>query len=125
VLVRTIDKSKLVDAMALVTCGAGRAAIGPPPAVSLRPRVVALIFIINVPIGFLGFFLVNRFVNVRAGRQSDFVGMALVVAVAGLAFGTSVLGPVFCRGRRARADRARGGGGIAYVSMRGGRRPPS
>jgi EmrB/QacA subfamily drug resistance transporter len=98
VLVRTIDKSKLVDAMALVTMPA---LVGPligPPLGGFITTYASWpwIFIINVPIGFLGFFLVSRFVeNVRAEAPDpfDFIGMALVgAAVAGLAFGSSVLG---------------------------------
>jgi len=98
VLVRTIDKSKLVDAMALVTMPALIGPlIGPPLGGAITTYASwPWIFIINVPIGFLGFFLVSRFVeNVRAEAPDpfDFVGMALVaVAVAGLAFGSSVLG---------------------------------
>ena len=98
VLVRTIDKSKLVDAMALVTMPA---LVGPligPPLGGFITTYASWpwIFIINVPIGFLGFFLVSCFVeNVRAEAPDpfDFIGMALVgAAVAGLAFGSSVLG---------------------------------
>ncbi|MEZ5890762.1 MAG: DHA2 family efflux MFS transporter permease subunit [Xanthobacteraceae bacterium] len=98
VLVRTIDKSKLVDAMALVTMPAlVGPLIGPPLGGSITTYASwPWIFIINVPIGFLGFFMVSRFVeNVRAEAPDpfDFIGMALVgVAVAGLAFGSSVLG---------------------------------
>jgi EmrB/QacA subfamily drug resistance transporter len=98
VLLRTVDKSKLVDAMALVTMPA---LVGPllgPPLGGFITTYASWhwIFIINVPIGFLGFLLVSRYVeNVRAEAPDpfDFIGMALVgVAVAGLAFGSSVLG---------------------------------
>jgi EmrB/QacA subfamily drug resistance transporter len=98
VLLRTVDKSRLVDAMALVTMPA---LVGPllgPPLGGFITTYASWhwIFLINVPIGFFGFLLVSRFVeNVRAEVPDpfDFIGMALVgVAVAGLAFGTSVLG---------------------------------
>jgi MFS family permease len=98
VLVRTVEKSKLVDAMALVTMPA---LIGPllgPPLGGFITTYASWhwIFIINVPIGVLGFFLVTRYVeNVRAEAPDpfDFIGMALVgLAVTGLAFGSSVAG---------------------------------
>jgi EmrB/QacA subfamily drug resistance transporter len=98
VLLRTVEKSKLVDAMALVTMPA---LIGPllgPPLGGFITTYASWhwIFIINVPIGVLGFFLVTRFVeNVRAETPDpfDFIGMALVgLAVTGLAFGSSVAG---------------------------------
>jgi MFS family permease len=54
------------------------------------------IFLINLPIGLLGIFLVTRFVeNVRADKVEpfDFVGMTLVgLGVGGLAFGLTVTG---------------------------------
>ncbi len=98
VLLRTVDKSRLVDAMALVTMPA---LVGPllgPPLGGFITTYASWhwIFLINVPIGCFGFLLVSRFVeNVRAEVPDpfDFIGMALVgVAVTGLAFGTSVLG---------------------------------
>ncbi|MEZ5788001.1 MAG: DHA2 family efflux MFS transporter permease subunit [Xanthobacteraceae bacterium] len=98
VLVRTVEKSKLIDAMALVTIPA---LVGPmvgPPLGGFITTYASWhwIFIINVPIGALGFFLVTRFVeNVRAEAPDpfDFIGMALAgIAVTGLAFGLSVLG---------------------------------
>jgi EmrB/QacA subfamily drug resistance transporter len=98
VLVRTVEKSKLIDAMALVTMPA---LVGPMVGPPLGGFITTYfswhwIFIINVPIGALGFFLVTRFVeNVRAEVPDpfDFIGMALAgIAVTGLAFGLSVLG---------------------------------
>ena len=98
VLMRTIEKSKLIDAMALVTMPA---LVGPMVGPPLGGFITTYfswhwIFIINVPIGALGFFLVTRFVeNVRAEVPDpfDFIGMVLAgLAVTGLAFGLSVLG---------------------------------
>jgi EmrB/QacA subfamily drug resistance transporter len=98
VLVRTVEKSRLVDAMALVTMPALVGPLVGPPLGGFITTYASWhwIFIINVPIGALGFLLVSWFVeNVRAEAPDpfDFLGMALVaVAVAGLAFGSSVLG---------------------------------
>ena len=70
VLIRTVEKSKLVDAMALVTMPA---LIGPllgPPLGGFITTYASWhwIFIINVPIGIVGFVLVTRYVeNVRGG----------------------------------------------------------
>jgi len=98
VLMRTVEKSKLIDAMALV---AMPALVGPMVGPPLGGFITTYfswhwIFIINVPIGALGFFLVTRFVeNVRAEAPDpfDFIGMVLAgTAVTGLAFGLSVLG---------------------------------
>ncbi len=98
VLLRTIDKSKLVDAMAWVTMPALIGPLAGPPLGGFIATYLTWhwIFFINVPIGLLGFVLVSRYVeNVRdeLADPFDFVGMALVAtAVAGLAFGLSVLG---------------------------------
>jgi EmrB/QacA subfamily drug resistance transporter len=98
VLIRTVEKSKLVDAMALVTLPA---LIGPllgPPLGGFITTYASWhwIFIINVPIGIVGFVLVTRYVeNVRAEVPDpfDFIGMVLVgVGIGGLAFGMTVLG---------------------------------
>jgi EmrB/QacA subfamily drug resistance transporter len=98
VLIRTVEKSKLVDAMALVTLPA---LVGPmlgPPLGGFITTYASWhwIFIINVPIGIVGIGLVTRYVeNVRAEAPDpfDFVGMVLVgTGVGGLAFGMTVLG---------------------------------
>ena len=96
VLIRSVDKSQLVDAMTLVTIPA---LIGPllgPPLGGFITTFASWhwIFIINVPIGIVGFVLVTRFVeNVRAEvpEPFDFTGMALVaLGIGGLAFGCTV-----------------------------------
>lgn len=97
VLVRSVDKSRLVDAMALVTLPA---LIGPllgPPLGGFITTYASWhwIFFINVPIGIVGFVLVSRFVeNVRAEVPDpfDFTGMTLVaLGIGGLAFGATVI----------------------------------
>ena len=104
VLIRTVAKSDLVRAMALMTTPA---LIGPmigPPLGGFITTYASWhwIFIINVPIGVIGFALVTRFVeNVRGELRApfDFVGMVLVgLGVGGLAFGASVLGLDFLPG---------------------------
>ncbi|CAL8981817.1 putative transport protein HsrA [Rhodoplanes serenus] len=97
VLIRAVDKSKLVDAMALVTLPA---LIGPllgPPLGGFLTTYASWhwIFFINVPIGIIGFVLVTKFVdNVKAEVPDPFdtVGMALVaLGIGGLAFGSTVI----------------------------------
>ena len=98
ILVRTVSRTELVRAMALMTTPA---VIGPllgPPLGGFITTYLSWhwIFFINVPIGMIGFVLVQRYVeNVRGEEQArfDFVGMILVgIGVGGLAFGASVLG---------------------------------
>jgi MFS family permease len=98
ILVRTVSRTELVRAMALMTTPA---VIGPllgPPLGGFITTYLSWhwIFFINLPIGMIGFVLVQRFVeNVRGEEQArfDFVGMILVgIGVGGLAFGASVLG---------------------------------
>jgi len=98
VLIRTVGRQNLVDAMALLTTPA---LIGPmlgPPLGGFITTYATWhwIFLINLPIGLVGIFLVTRFVeNVRADKVEpfDFVGMTLVgLGVGGLAFGLTVTG---------------------------------
>jgi EmrB/QacA subfamily drug resistance transporter len=98
VLIRTVGRQNLVDAMSLLTMPA---LIGPmlgPPLGGFITTYATWhwIFLINLPIGLLGIFLVTRFVeNVRGDTVEpfDFVGMTLVgLGVGGLAFGLTVTG---------------------------------
>jgi EmrB/QacA subfamily drug resistance transporter len=98
VLVRTIDRRELVNAMAWVSIPA---MIGPllgPPLGGFITTYATWhwIFLINVPMGLLGIALVTRYIeNIRAEvpEQFDFPGMILSsIAVAGLTFGLSVAG---------------------------------
>jgi len=98
VLVRSVDKTALVDAMAWVSMPA---LIGPvlgPPLGGFITTYASWhwIFLINVPMGLLGIALATRFIDdVRAGTSDpfDLVGMVLAGAgLAGLAFGLSVAG---------------------------------
>ena len=98
VLVRTISKRELVNAMAWVTTPA---LIGPvlgPPVGGFITTYASWhwIFIINVPIGLIGIVLATRFIeDLRAEQHErfDMVGMVLAgLGIAGVAFGLSVLG---------------------------------
>jgi EmrB/QacA subfamily drug resistance transporter len=98
ILIRSVDKRALVDAMALVTMPA---LVGPmlgPPVGGFITTYFTWhwIFLINLPIGLLGIALISRYIdNVRAEEHPpfDFIGMALSgIGVAGLAFGLSVAG---------------------------------
>jgi EmrB/QacA subfamily drug resistance transporter len=98
VLIRTVGRQNLVDAMSLLTMPA---LIGPmlgPPLGGFITTYATWhwIFLINLPIGLLGIFLVTRFVeNVRGDTVEpfDFLGMTLVgLGVGGLAFGLTVTG---------------------------------
>ncbi len=98
VLVRTVDRRELVNAMAWVSIPA---MIGPllgPPLGGFITTYASWhwIFLVNVPIGLLGIVLVTRYIeNVKAEipERFDFLGMVLSgAAVAGLTFGLSVAG---------------------------------
>jgi EmrB/QacA subfamily drug resistance transporter len=98
VLVRTISRRELVNAMAWVTTPA---LIGPvlgPPIGGFITTYATWhwIFIINVPIGLLGVVLATRYIeDVRADKHErfDVVGMILAgLGIAGVAFGLSILG---------------------------------
>jgi EmrB/QacA subfamily drug resistance transporter len=98
VLVRTIDRRALVDAMALVTIPALVGPVIGPPVGGFITTYASWhwIFLINVPIGLIGIVLVTRFIeDIRAEEPErfDFTGMVLAgTGVAGLAFGLSVAG---------------------------------
>jgi EmrB/QacA subfamily drug resistance transporter len=98
VLVRTIERRELVNAMAWVSIPA---MIGPllgPPLGGFITTYASWhwIFLINVPMGLVGIFLVLRYIeNIRAEvrERFDAIGMVLSgIAVAGLTFGLSVAG---------------------------------
>jgi len=98
VLLRTVDKRALVDAMALVAMPAMIGPITGPPLGGFITTYASWhwIFIINVPMGLLGIALVLRYiedVHIAMRDPFDLAGMVLAaISVAGLAFGCSVLG---------------------------------
>jgi EmrB/QacA subfamily drug resistance transporter len=101
ILVRSIDKHLLVNAMSLVTIPALVGPICGPPLGGFMTTFASWhwIFLINVPIGLVGFALVSRFIpNVYAEQQDPFDVPGFILsglAIAGLAFGLSALGLEF------------------------------
>lgn len=98
VLLRSIDKSALVNAMAWVTVPA---LIGPvigPPLGGFITTYFSWhwIFLINIPIGCLGIYLALRHIDpIRSENPErfDLVGLVLAgIGLAGIAFGLSVAG---------------------------------
>ncbi len=101
IMVRSIDKRRLLNAMALVTIPALIGPICGPPLGGFITTYASWhwIFLINVPIGLVGIALASRFIpNIRVERPDpfDYVGFLLAgCAIAGLAFGLSALGLEF------------------------------
>jgi EmrB/QacA subfamily drug resistance transporter len=101
ILVRSIDKRLLVNAMSLVTIPALIGPICGPPLGGFITTFASWhwIFLINVPIGLVGIALVSRFIpNVYAEQQDPFDVLGVILsglAIAGLAFGLSALGLEF------------------------------
>jgi EmrB/QacA subfamily drug resistance transporter len=98
VLVRSISKRDLVNAMAWVTTPALIGPVMGPPVGGFISTYATWhwIFIINVPIGLIGIALATKYVeDVRAEHHEPFdvLGMALAgLGIAGIAFGLSVAG---------------------------------
>ena len=101
IMVRSIDKRRLLNAMALVTIPALIGPICGPPLGGFITTYASWhwIFLINVPIGIVGMALASRFIaNIRVERPDpfDFIGFLLSGgAIAGLAFGLSAMGLEF------------------------------
>jgi EmrB/QacA subfamily drug resistance transporter len=101
ILVRSIDKRLLVNAMSLVTIPALVGPICGPPLGGFITTYASWhwIFIINVPIGLIGLAMAARFIaNVAVEKPApfDFVGFVLSgLGIGGLAFGLSVMGLEF------------------------------
>ena len=98
VLLRSIDKSALVNAMAWVTVPA---LIGPvigPPLGGFITTYFSWhwIFLINIPIGLLGIFMALRYIDpIRSEdpERFDLYGLVLAgIGLGGIAFGLSVAG---------------------------------
>ena len=101
ILVRSIDKRLLVDAMSMVTIPALIGPICGPPLGGFITTYASWhwIFIINVPIGLLGLAMATRYIaDTQAERPAPFdvVGFILSgLGIGGLAFGLSVMGLEF------------------------------
>src|ERR1700720_1773962 len=101
IMVRSVDKQQLLNAMSLVTIPALIGPICGPPLGGFITTYASWhwIFLINVPIGLVGIALASRFIpNIRVERPDpfDYVGFLLSgCAIAGLAFGLSAMGLEF------------------------------
>jgi EmrB/QacA subfamily drug resistance transporter len=98
VLLRSIDKSKLVNAMAWVTVPALVGPVIGPPLGGFITTYFSWhwIFLINIPIGLLGIFMALRYIDPIKSEDPerfDLYGMILAgIGLAGIAFGLSVAG---------------------------------
>src|ERR1700745_4032585 len=98
VLLRTIDKSALVNAMAWVTVPALIGPVVGPPLGGFITTYFSWhwIFLINIPIGLLGIFMALRYIDpVRSDKPERFDLYGLVLAgigLGGIAFGLSIAG---------------------------------
>jgi EmrB/QacA subfamily drug resistance transporter len=98
VLLRSIDKSALVSAMAWVTVPALVGPVVGPPLGGFITTYFSWhwIFLINIPVGLIGIVLAQRYIDpIRSENPErfDLYGMVLAgVGVGGIAFGLSVAG---------------------------------
>jgi EmrB/QacA subfamily drug resistance transporter len=98
VLLRSIDKSALVNAMAWVTVPAlVGPVIGPPLGGFITTYLTwHWIFLINIPIGLLGIFMALRYIDpIRSEdpERFDLYGLVLAgIGLGGIAFGLSIAG---------------------------------
>jgi EmrB/QacA subfamily drug resistance transporter len=101
ILVRSIDKQSLLNAMSVVTMPALIGPICGPPLGGFITTYASWhwIFLINVPIGLLGIALATRYIpdiTVERPDPFDFVGFVLSgLGIGGLAFGLSAMGLEF------------------------------
>jgi EmrB/QacA subfamily drug resistance transporter len=98
VLVRSIDKRRLVDAMAWVSIPALVGPVLGPPLGGFITTFLTWhwIFLINIPIGLIGIALASRYIeNFRAETREPFDGIGMLLAglgIAGVAFGLTTIG---------------------------------
>ena len=98
VLIRSVDKRALIDAMAWVSMPALVGPVMGPPLGGFITTYASWhwIFLINVPMGLIGILLATRYiedVRVETDHRFDLVGMILAGAgIGGMAFGLSVAG---------------------------------
>ena len=101
ILVRSIDKQLLLNAMSLLTIPALIGPICGPPLGGFITTYASWhwIFIINVPIGLIGIVAASYFIaNVRVERHDPFDLLGFILsglAIGGLAFGLSIMGLEF------------------------------
>ena len=98
VLVRSIDKRRLVDAMAWVSIPALVGPVLGPPLGGFITTFLSWhwIFLINIPIGLVGIVLASRYIeNFRAETREPFDAAGMLLAglgIAGVAFGLTTIG---------------------------------
>src|SRR6202161_659716 len=98
VLLRSIDKSALVNAMAWVTVPALVGPVIGPPLGGFITTYLSWhwIFLINIPIGLLGIFMALRYIDpIRSEdpERFDLYGLVLAgIGLGGIAFGLSIAG---------------------------------
>ncbi|GEC14818.1 MFS transporter [Nitrobacter winogradskyi] len=98
VLLRSIDKSALVSAMAWVTIPALIGPVVGPPLGGFITTYFSWhwIFLINIPVGLIGIFMAQRYIDPIGSdnpERFDLYGMMLAgLGVGGIAFGLSVAG---------------------------------
>ena len=98
VLLRSIDKSALVNAMAWVTVPALVGPVIGPPLGGFITTYFSWhwIFLINIPIGLLGIFMAMRYIDLIRSEEPerfDLYGLVLAgIGLGGIAFGLSVAG---------------------------------
>jgi MFS family permease len=103
VLLRSIDKSALVNAMAWVTVPALVGPVIGPPLGGFITTYFSWhwIFLINIPIGLLGIFMALRYIDpIRSEdpERFDLYGLVLAgIGLGGIAFGSRA--SICCRGR--------------------------
>src|SRR5215210_3283529 len=98
VLVRTVDRRELINAMAWVSIPAMIGPLMGPPLGGFITTYFSWhwIFLINVPIGLLGIFMAMKYIDPirsEAPERFDLYGLVLAgIGLAGIAFGLSVAG---------------------------------
>jgi EmrB/QacA subfamily drug resistance transporter len=130
ILVRSVDKRELINAMVWVTLPA---LIGPllgPPLGGFITTFISWhwIFLINIPMGILGIALATIFIeDIRSQKPAPFDAAGMLLAafgIGGLAFGASVLGLDFLP-LSAALGLMLGGGAASFLYVLHARRTPA
>jgi EmrB/QacA subfamily drug resistance transporter len=96
IILRSVDKSKLLNAMSFMSIPGLAGPLFGPPLGGLIVTVTTWhwIFLVNIPIGLLGIVMVNKYIpdiKVERAERFDIVGMLLIgLGLGGLAFGLSL-----------------------------------
>lgn len=96
IILRSVDKSKLLNAMSFMSIPGLAGPLFGPPLGGLIVTVATWhwIFLVNIPIGLLGIVMVTKYIpdiKVERAERFDIVGMLLIgLGLGGLAFGLSL-----------------------------------